>query len=143
MNIPDGLRTEWNALKATVIGIVAVVIGYYALAYLSTLVQENWLGGVTYLKSSRTDLILAGIFTPPSGIPGGFIAGLIGRRAPLVHGLILASIIGIETGYLYKKHVVDGPLWFEGGAGLALAGCVMLGSWGARYLLLRRKAAAK
>ena len=143
MNIPAGLRDEWGALKATVMGIVAVVIGYYVLAYLSTVVQEYWLGGVTYLKSSRTDLILAGIFTPLSGGPGGFVAGFIGRRAPLVHGLALASIIGIETGYLYVKRVVDGPLWFEGGAGLALASCVMLGAWGARHLLLTRRTGAK
>ena len=34
------------------------------------------------------------------------------------------------------------PLWFEAGAGLALAGCVILGSWGARYVWLRRKAIA-
>jgi hypothetical protein len=143
VKVPDGLQTEWDALKATVTGIVAVVVGYYVLAYLSTVVQEYWLGGVTYLKSSRTDLILAGIFTPPSGIPGGFVAGWIGRRAPLVHGLVLSTIIGIETTYLYRKHVVDGPLWFEAGAGIALAGCVMLGSWCARYWLLRGRARAK
>lgn len=140
MKVPDGLQAEWDALKATVTGIVAVVIGYYLLAYLSTVVQEYWLGGVSYLKSSRTDLILAGIFTPPTGLPGGFVAGWIGRRAPLVHGLVLSSLIGIETAYLYKKHVVDGPLWFEAGAGIALAGCVFLGSCGARYWLRRRTA---
>jgi hypothetical protein len=105
-------------------------------------VQEYWLGGVTFRKSSREILLLAGIFTPLSGLPGGFVAGWIGRSAPLAHGLMLSAIIGVETTYLYRKHVVDGPLWFEAGAGMALATCVILGSWGARYWLHRGKAHA-
>ena len=137
-----GLKTTWNVIKVGLIGVVAVIVGYGVLAWLSTAVQEWWLGGVTYHHSSTRTLILAGIFTPATGLFGGFVAGWIGRRAPLVHGLILGSLIGIETTYLYAKHIVDGPLWFEAGAGAALAAAVVVGSWVARRWL-RRPAAVR
>ena len=110
------------------------------VALLSTLVQETWLHGVSYHKSSLRDLILAGTFTPACGVLGGLVAGIVGRAAPLTHGLSLSAIIGAETIYLITTHRVDGPVWFEASAGAALSGAAALGSWIAALLLVRMRA---
>ena len=50
--------------KTLVMVVVGVIAGYVTLALASTLVQEVWLGGVSYRNSARSALILAGVFTP-------------------------------------------------------------------------------
>jgi hypothetical protein len=119
----------WNVVKLALVGAGAVVTGYAVVGLLSELVQEVWLGGVSYRHSSLGVLILAGIFTPAGGVVGGIVAGAIGRRAPLAHGLALGAVIAAETTYLFTTHRVDGPLWFEAGAGATLAAAAALGSW--------------
>jgi hypothetical protein len=43
--------------------------------------------------------------------------------------LALMLLIGAETTYLFSTGRVDGPLWFEAGAGIVLAGAVLLAAW--------------
>lgn len=119
----------WNLLKRALVGVSAVVAGYAVVALLSELVQEVWLGGVSYRHSSTWALILAGVFTPAGGVLGGAVAGAIGRRFPLAHGLALSAVIVAETTYLFTTHRVDGPLWFEAGAGATLGAAVVFGAW--------------
>jgi cation transport ATPase len=121
--------TAWNVLKPALVGVSAVVAGYAVVALLSELVQEVWLGGVSYGHSSTWVLALAGVFTPAGGVLGGVVAGAIGRRFPLAHGLALSAVIVAETTYLFTTHRVDGPLWFEASAGATLAAAVVFGSW--------------
>ena len=116
-------------------GAAAVIAGYVVTALLSTLVQELWLGGVSYQNSARSVLILAAIFTPLCGVAGGIATSLIFRTAWFACGLALCAVIAIETTYLYVTHRVDGPLWFEAGAAIALGAAVMLGSWVGRNWL--------
>jgi hypothetical protein len=54
-------------------GVLGAVAGYITLALASTLVQEIWLGGVTYRHSERLVLILAGVFTPLCAFAGGLV----------------------------------------------------------------------
>ena len=122
-------ETLWSAVKNVGIGMAALVAGYAIVALVSTLVQEAWLGGVSYQHSSLRVLILAAIFTPAGGVLGGLVAGSIGRRAPLTHGLALFALVAAETTYLIVTHRVDGPVWFEAGAGATLGAAVVLGSW--------------
>ena len=46
--------------KGLLMGLLGAVAGYVTLALTSTLVQEVWLGGVSYRESERLVLILAG-----------------------------------------------------------------------------------
>ena len=121
------LKDVWA--KPLVAGTAAVLVGYIVLALASTLVQEVWLGGVSYHRSSTRVLVLAGIFTPVCGLLAGWVVAKIGQRAATRAALVLALLIALETAYLFVTGRVDGPLWFEAGAGAALAAAVLLGAW--------------
>ena len=121
------LKNVWA--KPLVAGTAAVLVGYLVLALASALVQEVWLGGVSYHRSSTRVLVLAGIFTPVCGLLAGLAVAKIGQRAATSAALILALLIALETAYLFVTGRVDGPLWFEAGAGAAIAGTVFLGAW--------------
>jgi hypothetical protein len=97
----------------------------------STRVQEAWLGGVRYQHSPRQVLVLAAIFTPLTAVAGGLATAWLSRRAPLLHGIALCGLIAAKTTYLYSTGRVDGPSWFEAGAGLmplvaVLSGCALV-----------------
>jgi hypothetical protein len=47
-----------------------------------------------------------------------------------------------ETIFLYSTHKVDGPLWFEGGAGIALVVGVLVGAWAWKYFASARSRVA-
>ena len=64
-------------------GALAVIAGYALLALLSALVQEVWLGGVSYQHSSTRVLILAGLCTPLCGLVAGLVVASIARRAAI------------------------------------------------------------
>ena len=115
--------------KPVVAGTVAVVAGYFVLALASTLVQEVWLGGVSYQRSPIRVLVLAGIFTPACGLLAGLVVAKVGQRARVPASVVLALLVALETVYLFLTGRVDGPLWFEAAAGLAVAVAVLLGAW--------------
>lgn len=115
----------------------AVAAGYILLVLLSTLVQEAWLGGVSYRASSLTTLILAGVFTPVAGIIAGYVTASIARRRPFLHALPICLAIAVETTVLYRTGKVDGPLWFEALAGATLIGGVILGAAARDRLAIR------
>jgi hypothetical protein len=121
------LKNVWA--KPLVAGTVAALVGYLVLALTSALVQGVWLGGVSYTRSSTRVLVLAGIFTPVCGFLAGLVVAKIGQRAATGAALVLVLLIALETTYLFVTERVDGPLWFEAGAGVALAVAVLLGAW--------------
>lgn len=132
-------ETLLSALKIVSIGCAALICGYAVLATLSTLVQETWLHGVSYRRSTLNVLLLAGLFTPLCGIPSGIVVGLIGRRAPLAHGFAMCALIVAETAFLFATHRVDGPLWFEASAGASVGAGVMVGACIVRRRLKNRR----
>ena len=116
-------------MRAKLIGVTrtltAVVLGYIVLVLASTFVQEYLFHGVSYHRSPLSTLIGAGILTPFSGVLAGLTTAAIAGRAFVLHVVPVCVWISIETSILYARHIVDGPLWFEGSAGLMLiAGCV-------------------
>ena len=110
-------------------GTLAVICGYIVLVLLATLVQEIWLGGVSYRNSSNTTLVLAGVFTPLSAVVAGYVIASIAHRWLIAHALPVCLAIAVETTFLYRTGRVDGPLWFEALAGASLIGGVFLGMW--------------
>jgi FtsH-binding integral membrane protein len=110
-------------------GTLAVICGYIVLVLLATLVQEFWLGGVSYRNSSNTNLVLAGVFTPLSAVVAGYVTASIARRWWIAHALPVCLAIAVVTTFLYRTRRVDGPWWFEALAGASLIGGVLLGMW--------------
>jgi hypothetical protein len=115
--------------KSLLIGLLGAIAGYVTLALTSTLVQEVWLGGVSYLQSPRGVLILAGVFTPLCAFAGGLVGALVAGRSRWIAAVILCGLITVETIYLYATQRVDGPLWFEAGAAAALILAVCAATW--------------
>jgi hypothetical protein len=112
-----------------VVGTAAAVAGYVVLALTSQLVQGVWLGGVSYRDSSLQVLVLAGIFTPVCGLLAGFVVAKVGRQVGMQAAVAVSLMVAVETTYLYLTRRVDGPLWFEAGAGATVAIAVLLGAW--------------
>ena len=100
-----------------------LVIGYALMVVLIILVQEKWLGGVTYHGSSRRTIFLAGIFSFGAAVVGGLAAGLIALDWAWVPGGLMAAAIAVETAYLIRSGRVKGPLWFE----ISAAGSLVIG----------------
>jgi hypothetical protein len=115
--------------RSVIRGVLGAVVGYVTLALASTLVQEIWLGGVSYRNSERSVLILAGVFTPLCAFLGGLVSALVASRARWLAAGILSGLIAVETTYLYSTQRVDGPLWFEAGAAAALILAVGAATW--------------
>jgi len=101
----------------------AVVGGYFVMVVLITLVQETWLGGVSWQRSSPGVLFVAGTFTFLAAVVGGLVAGLVAGRSALAHGLLMCGIALIETTVLILTGRVEGPLWFD----LMAAGSLLVG----------------
>ena len=115
--------------KSLLVGLLGAIAGYVTLALTSTLVQEVWLGGVSYVDSSRLVLVLAGVFTPMCAFAGGLVSALVAGRSRWLAAGILCGLISVETTYLYTTQRVDGPLWFEAGAAAALILAVCAATW--------------
>jgi hypothetical protein len=115
--------------RSLMMGVLGAIGGYITLALGSTLVQEVWLGGVSYGQSERIVLILAGVFTPLCALVGGFVSALIAGRSRWLAAAILTALITVETTYLYSTQRVDGPLWFEAGAAVALILAICAATW--------------
>lgn len=127
-----------NLGKSLLMGLLGAMAGYVTLALTSTLVQEVWLGGVSYRDSERLVLILAGVFTPLCAFAGGLVGALVAGGSRWLAAGILCGLITIETTYLYTTQRVDGPLWFEAGAAAALILAVCAATWlSGRYVARR------
>lgn len=110
-------------------GVLGAMAAYVTLALASTLIQEVWLGGVSYRHSESSVLILAAVFTPLCAFAGGLVGSLVAGRARWLAMTILCGLIAVETTYLYSTQRVDGPLWFEAGAAAALILAACAATW--------------
>ena len=130
--------------KSLLIGLLGAIAGYVTLALTSTLVQEVWLGGVSYRDSGRFVLILAGLFTPLCAFVGGLVGALVAGRSRWLAAATMCGLIAVESTYLYITQRVDGPLWFEAGAAAALILAVCAATWlTARYVAHRLNGSSK
>lgn len=129
--------------KSLLMGLLGAIVGYVTLALTSTLVQEVWLGGVSYRDSGRLVLVLAGIFTPLCAFAGGLAGALVAGRSRWLAAAILCGLISVETTYLYTTQRVDGPLWFEAGAAAALILAVCAATWLSGRYVARRSTATR
>jgi hypothetical protein len=115
-----------------------IVLGYATLVLASTLVQQTMFGGVSFQHSPTSTLVLAGLLTPVAAVLAGLVTAMVAGRTPIWHVMPMCLAICAETTFLYTTHKVDGPLWFEGGAGLTLVVGVLIGAWTWKYLAAAR-----
>jgi len=118
--------TTWLRLGRSV---AAVLVGYVLMGALITLVQETWFGGVSYTKSTAGVLVAAGFFTFLAAVVGGYAAGWIAGRRPMLHGLAMSCIVVVETSWLIGSGRTWDPTWFDVTAASSLIVGILLGSW--------------
>lgn len=115
-----------------------MLAGYVLMVVLITLVQETWLGGVSFQKSGAGVLVAAGAGTVLSAVAGGAFAALVAPARPHLHALAMCVLVAVETSYLVATGRVGGPLWFD----LAAAASLVVGILaGASLVALRRQRA--
>lgn len=126
----------------TIRGVGGVVLGYATLVFASMFVQQTIFGGVSFQHSPTSTLVLAGLLTPVAAVFAGLVTAMVAGRAPIWHVMPMCLAICAETTFLYTTHKVDGPLWFEGGAGLALVVSALFGAWAWKYFTAARSRVA-
>ena len=118
--------------------IAGVTVGYVVFVAGAWFAQEVVVGGVSY--ADREAVLLAGLFTPPTAVLGGFLTAAIAQIRPLLHVIPMCLLVAVETTYLYAMGRVDGPLWFEAMAGGSLIVAAIIGALGWRWLSRRAEA---
>jgi hypothetical protein len=119
-----------------------IVLGYVTLVLASTFVQQTMFGGVSFHQSPASTLVLAGLLTPVAAVLAGLVTAVVAGRAPIWHVVPMCLAVCAETTFLYTTHKADGPLWFEGGAGIALVVGALVGAWAWKYFAIARSRVA-
>ena len=119
-------------------GIVAVLGGYAIMGLLITLVQETWLGGVSFRISSTGVLLVGGFFTFLCAVVAGGIAGWVAGHHPVHHATVMCLLVTAETIWLVTSGRTKDPLWFD----LIASGSLIVGLLiGASFLIRMRRTA--
>jgi hypothetical protein len=103
------------------------------MVILITLVQETWLGGVSFGESSFGVLTLAGAFTFLAAVVGGYLTALLAPGNGIAHAGVICLLVVAETTYLITSGRVEGPLWFDLAGGASLLVGLLLGAWLRRF----------
>lgn len=106
--------------------LVGIVCGYALMVALITLVQEVWLGGVSWGKSPLGVLALAGILTSVAAAIGALAATAIARPTGRIAAAVMSGWVVIETTVLIVTGKVAGPLWFDLLAAVSLIIAILL-----------------
>lgn len=108
--------------------VLGVVVGYAVMVVLITLVQEAWLGGVSYHESSVSELLLAGIGTFLSAVAGGAAGTAIAGSGTRAVGVGMSVVVVVETTALVATGKIGGPLWFDLGGSASLIVGIVIGT---------------
>jgi len=122
--------------------ISGIVLGYVTLILASAFVQQTMFSGVSFHHSPISTLVLAGLLTPVAAMLAGLVTAVVAGRAPIWHVMPMCLAVCAETLFLYTTHKVDGPLWFEAGAGIALVLGAFVGAWAWKYFAVARSRVA-
>ncbi|MCB0655984.1 MAG: hypothetical protein KDC57_07610 [Saprospiraceae bacterium] len=113
--------------------ILAVVVGEAILVVLTTLVQENLFGGISYTNSSRFDLVFGGAGTFLSAVICGAVSYFLVNARTTIPLWIISTLITAESIWLIFFKGTGDPVWFDLLASLSLLAGVWVGA-----LLVRR-----
>lgn len=105
----------------------AVVLGYAIMVLLISVVQEIWLGGIGWNKSSLGVLALGGTFTCLSGAISAASASAVSQPTGRAASRVMAFLIVVETTFLISNGTLTDPLWFDMLASGSLLISVLLG----------------
>jgi hypothetical protein len=142
------LRATIGALdggRMTVLrSLAAIFLGYVTMVACAWFAQEGLFPGVKW-GSPIGPLLALGFSTASLAGVGGAVTAMLAPRRPYLHLLPMTALITLETGYLYAKGVVHGPLWFEAMAGASIIAGTFIAAWlwlALKPLLSRRATAA-
>jgi len=113
--------------------IVAVLGGYALMGLLITLVQETWLGGVSFSESSTPVLLTGGFFTFVCAVVAGAVAAWVAGHHPIHHAAVMCLLVVVETTWLITSGRTKDPLWFD----LMASGSLLVGLLIGASLLMR------
>lgn len=104
----------------------AVVAGYLTIVLLMQLAMKTVLSGKVEEDAPLPPLALAiGFF---AAIAGGAVAAFLGRRAPLIHAMVLA-MLGVASACISLFLRPPGPLGAEVASMVVPTAGVLLGGW--------------
>jgi hypothetical protein len=113
------LRIAWGA--------VAAFVGYLVIAGGTTLTFTLWLEGA-FGSSAPLSVISQGTAGAAlSGLCGGYVAALLGRRSPVAHAAGVLVFLALDTTYALIALESQDPLWFDLFGSLILAATALLG----------------
>ena len=102
----------------------AVMVGYLIMLILITLVQETWLGGISWNGSSYSIIFVAELFTLISTIIAGIAATLISGKGSLIPVSIMSFLVILETTGMLITGRIGEPIWFDlAGVAGHIVGC--------------------
>ena len=93
--------------------LLAVILGYAVMIILITIVQEGWLGRITWAGSSFSILIVAGVFTFLAAVAAGMAATVIAGKGSKLPAILISGIVTIETALVIITGRGDGPILFD------------------------------
>lgn len=106
---------------------LAILLGEIALIILATVAQEVLFDGISYVKSSKTELLLGGFATFIAAVLSGLVARLVMKNPNYIVPLGISLLITAETTYLITAGKTGDPLFADVLAGLSLIAGIWIG----------------
>jgi len=117
--------------------VLAAVLGYAVIVALTTLGFVGWLSNADLYRGTWQLKAQGTLVAVVSGLAGGALAGLIGRRRPLLHALTVLPFLVADTIYVLFVFPRTAPAWFELGGSLTLMAATVAGGWAVATLRRR------
>lgn len=107
----------------------AAVVGYALIVALTTLGFVGWLDDADLYRGDWLLKTQGTLVAVVAGLAGGLVAGLVGRRRPLLHATAVLPLLGIDTIYVLFVFPRTTPLGFELAGSLTLMAATLAGGW--------------
>lgn len=117
--------------------VAAGILGYLLVAALTTAGFNGWLAGADLYRGGPVLQAKGTLVALVAGVAGGTLAGLIGRRRPLVHALAVLPLLIADTVYVLFFFGGTAPFWFDLAGSLVLMAATVAGGAGVGAFLRR------
>jgi hypothetical protein len=109
--------------------VAAAVLGYAVIVALTTLGFVWWLDNADLYRGGAALQAKGTLVAVVAGLAGGAVAGLIGRRRPLLHAAAVLPLLIVDTLYVLFVFPRTTPAWFELAGALTLMAATLAGGW--------------
>ena len=115
-------------MKNVLLTLLGVIVGEAALVLLITFVQETLFGGISWVGSPLSHILLGGAGTFLAAVIAGYLARWIVNDRHFYPHILLTLLIIAEMTWLITTNRTPDPLWFDIVAGASLIAGVWLGA---------------